>query len=70
METFALSRPADGKVGTVSTGLQDKRSNALYTDSVHASVRYLAQQHSSVASTYSYRFNQVNANTTIDIGGS
>ncbi|GAA6039277.1 hypothetical protein JCM8097_003240 [Rhodosporidiobolus ruineniae] len=54
--------------GVVSTGLQDKRSNAMWTDGVHAGSRYFAQQFSWKAPVWSWRFHQVPQNSTIDQG--
>ncbi|BGP19130.1 hypothetical protein JCM10213v2_007217 [Rhodosporidiobolus nylandii] len=54
--------------GAVSTGLQDKRSNAMWTDSIHAGSRLLAQKHGYAAPVWSWRFHQVPQNSTIDAG--
>ncbi|KAK9900011.1 alpha/beta-hydrolase [Cystobasidium minutum MCA 4210] len=54
--------------GVLPTGLQDKRINWVYTDGLHAGVRYLAQKHSKRAPVYKYHFTQVPQNGTIDAG--
>jgi len=54
--------------GVISSGLQDKRVNWLYTDNIHAGARYFAQKHSARAPAYSFRFNQVPQNQSIELG--
>ncbi|ORY88206.1 alpha/beta-hydrolase [Leucosporidium creatinivorum] len=54
--------------GVASSGLMDKRINALITDQLHAGSRYFAQLHSSLASTWSSRFHQVPQNQSIELG--
>ncbi|GAA5994274.1 carboxylesterase/lipase family protein [Rhodotorula paludigena] len=54
--------------GVVSTGLQDKRSNAMWTDTINAGSRFMAQKHGYLAPVWSWRFWQVPQNNTIDAG--
>lgn len=54
--------------GVVETGLQNKRSNWVYTDNIVAGCRYLAQQHSNRAPAYRFQFDQVPQNQSIQIG--
>ncbi|GAA6039281.1 hypothetical protein JCM8097_003242 [Rhodosporidiobolus ruineniae] len=54
--------------GAVSTGLQDKRSNAIWTDSYHAGTRLMARKQSWKAPVWSWRFHQVPQNETVDQG--
>ncbi|GAA5837353.1 hypothetical protein JCM11251_004974 [Rhodosporidiobolus azoricus] len=54
--------------GVVSTGLQDKRSNAAWTDTIHSGIRFMAQKHGWLAPVWSWRFHQVPQNNTIDAG--
>ncbi|KAI5476430.1 hypothetical protein MNV49_007743 [Pseudohyphozyma bogoriensis] len=54
--------------GVLGTGLQDKRINAVYTDNIHAGARLFGRKHSAIAPTWSFRFDQVPQNNTIDAG--
>jgi acetylcholinesterase len=54
--------------GVLPTGLQDKRINWVYTDGLHAGIRYLARAQSKQAPVYKYHFTQVPQNGTIDAG--
>lgn len=63
-----LGCPFNTGDGVISTGLQDKRINWLYTDSGDAGARLLARQHSKKAPVYKYLFAQVPQNYTIDVG--
>ncbi|GAA5891604.1 hypothetical protein JCM6882_004527 [Rhodosporidiobolus microsporus] len=60
--------PFDTGDGTVSTGLQDKRSNAIWTDAIHAGSRFMSRKHGWLAPVWGWRFHQVPQNTTIDAG--
>lgn len=64
----AIGSPFDTGAGRLSTGLQDKRTYAIWNDQIHAGSRHLATSHSKGNKVWSSRFHQVPQNGTIEAG--
>ncbi|KAL8280027.1 hypothetical protein RQP46_007608 [Phenoliferia psychrophenolica] len=66
----ALGAPINSGEGVVSSGLQDKRSFAIFNDMVHGATRYATARRAAFQpdSVFSYRFAQLPQNQTMDAG--
>ncbi|KAI5481136.1 hypothetical protein MNV49_005571 [Pseudohyphozyma bogoriensis] len=76
IDEFSRGYPNDPAVGcphgtgdgVLPTGLQDKRIASFVTDNTHAGIRLFSRKHSNVAPTWSFRFEQVPQNGTMELG--
>lgn len=66
----AIGCPYETGDGALVSGLQDKRTNSIYTDLQQFAPRRLLSQTMAKAGNevYAWRYNQVTQNVTIDIG--
>ncbi|KAK0218149.1 alpha/beta-hydrolase [Armillaria fumosa] len=60
--------PYDTGEGVLSSGLMDKRSYAIWTDSIVAGTRHLLSRNSLRSPSWSYRFHQLPQNGTMEAG--
>ncbi|KAK0202993.1 alpha/beta-hydrolase [Desarmillaria ectypa] len=60
--------PYDTGEGVLPSGIMDKRSYAIWTDSIVAGTRHLLARNSLRSPTWSYRFHQIPQNGTMEAG--